>query len=236
MRAYRWTTRIDSPYPLLEASEGRRFHAVTRERSDLCYKSKPLMPKFFRPLLAFLVLCFCASCATKSGEIIISVPDQRLALYSKGELARVYKISTSKFGLGSGPGTYKTPVGRLEVAKKIGKGAPLGAVFKSRQQTGEVLKPDAPGRDPIVTRILWLKGTSPSTKSSQKRFIYIHGTPEERTLGRPTSFGCVRMASKDVAELYDKVAVGSSVIITTQQLSVVERIRAANRKRADQGA
>ena len=97
--------------------------------------------------------------------------------------------------------------------KKIGDGAPLGAVFKNRQFTGEILATDAPGRDPIVTRILWLKGVDDQTANAFSRTIYIHGTPEERNLGQPVSYGCIRMRSTDVTQLYSIVGWGAEVFI-----------------------
>ncbi len=163
----------------------------------------------------------------RESELVISVPDQRMALYQEGYRLRRYPVSTSRFGLGDAPGSYKTPVGTLRVAKKIGSRAEPGAVFKSRKRTGEVLPPNAPGRDPIVTRILWLEGTCSSTRNAFGRCIYIHGTPEERTLGRPTSYGCVRMASADIIDLFKRVPVGSPVVITTRQLAEEHRVRKA---------
>jgi hypothetical protein len=101
----------------------------------------------------------------------------------------------------------------LEIAEKIGRGAPLGMKFKDRRPTGEIVAPDAPGRDPIVTRILWLKGLEPQNRHAHARAIYIHGTAEERTIGRPASYGCIRMRSRDVAELFNTVGVGAQVEI-----------------------
>lgn len=124
-----------------------------------------------------------------------------------------YPVSTSKFGLGDNFRSNQTPVGLLRIRKKIGSGAPSGAVFKSRRPTGEVLPPDAPGRDPIVTRILWLDGMETGNRNAYDRYIYIHGTPEERNIGIPASFGCIRMRSHDVIELYDLVGVGARVQI-----------------------
>jgi lipoprotein-anchoring transpeptidase ErfK/SrfK len=86
-------------------------------------------------------------------------------------------------------------------------------VFKSRRFTGEVLPPDSSGRDPIVTRILWLDGVEVGNRSSRSRHIYIHGTPEEGKIGMPASYGCVRMRSEDVVELFDTVGVGAMVEI-----------------------
>jgi hypothetical protein len=167
---------------------------------------------------AFLLLAlalFFSSCATKDSEhrILVSVADQSLALYHKERLLGLYPVSTSRFGLGDQPGSRATPLGRMEVAKMIGAGAPLGAVFKSRRQTGEVLRPNAPGRDPIVTRIIWLKGLEAQNRHAFARCIYIHGTPEERNVGHPASFGCVRMKSADLLRVFDTIGVGATVDI-----------------------
>lgn len=167
---------------------------------------------------AFLLLAlalFFSSCATKDSEhrILVSVADQSLALYHKERLLGLYPVSTSRFGLGDQPGSRATPLGRMEVAKMIGAGAPLGAVFKSRRQTGEVLRPNAPGRDPIVTRIIWLKGLEAKNRHAFARCIYIHGTPEERNVGHPASFGCVRMKSADLLSVFNTIGVGATVDI-----------------------
>ncbi|MEI7962412.1 MAG: L,D-transpeptidase [Verrucomicrobiota bacterium] len=151
-------------------------------------------------------------------EIIVSVKDQQLLLKTDGKPDTVYTVSTSKFGIGDRLGSYMTPLGKLFVKAKIGMGLPLGAVFHSRRPTGEVLKPNAPGRDPIVTRILWLEGTEPGNSHVYNRGIYIHGTPQERALGRPASFGCIRMRSKDVASLCDRIGTGATVEIITAHL------------------
>ena len=116
------------------------------------------------------------------------------------------------------PGSCGTPLGKLEIAKKIGANAPLGEVFKNRRPTGEVLKPDTPGRDPIVTRILWLKGLEPENRNAFDRFIYIHGTAEERNVGRPASYGCIRMKSTDVLKLYNSIGIGAAVEIVPGSL------------------
>ncbi len=90
---------------------------------------------------------------------------------------------------------------------------PCGMVFKDRKPTGEILCPNTPGRDPIVTRILWLKGTESQNRNAYARYIYIHGTPEEKNLGKPKSYGCIRMSSADVAQLYERVGRGARVEI-----------------------
>ncbi len=149
----------------------------------------------------------------KARQLIVSVRDQKLTVVRMDGSRLYYPISTSKFGLGDHRRHYETPVGNLEIAQKVGGGAPPGAVFKGRVRTGEVIAVNAPGRDPIVTRILALRGLEPGNRDALSRGIYIHGTPEESTIGTPSSFGCIRMRSRDVIELYDIVNVGTRVQI-----------------------
>jgi lipoprotein-anchoring transpeptidase ErfK/SrfK len=179
-----------------------------------------------RPIhLALLcsLLLLLNSCTTPDTRhhVVVSIPQQRLALLDQGALLATYPISTSKFAIGDVPGSNGTPLGELEVAKKIGGGAPLGAVFKDRRRTGEVLVPDAPGRDPIVTRILWLRGREARNANAYGRYIYIHGTPEERTIGTRASFGCIRMRSRDVIQLYDTVGPQARVTILNEPLEAM---------------
>ena len=164
---------------------------------------------------------FLGSCSTVDTrhQVIVSIPDQRMALLKDGAPLATYPVSTSKFGLGDIPGTSWTPLGKLEVAKKIGDGAPSGTAFKDRRPTGEVVPPDAPGRDIIVTRILWLKGDEAQNALAYSRYIYIHGTPEERNIGLPTSYGCIRMRSADVIELFDTIGRGAKVEIANEPLA-----------------
>jgi len=178
-----------------------------------------------RPIhLACLLITFLlASCTTpdRDHHIVISAKEQKLALLDKGNLLAVYPISTSKFGLGDRRGTGWTPLGELEIADKIGDGMPIGTVFKDRHRTGEIVPVDSPGRDPIVTRILWLRGREPQNANAYGRMIYIHGTPEERNIGRPASYGCIRMRSIDIIHLYDLVGKGAEVTIVDQPLDAV---------------
>jgi lipoprotein-anchoring transpeptidase ErfK/SrfK len=154
-------------------------------------------------------------------RVIVSTKEQRLALIENGHLIATYPVSTSKFGIGDFRGSYRTPLGRLSVAEKIGNGAPLGAVFKDRRRTGEVVGVNAPGRDPIVTRIIWLKGSEPQNANAFARDIYIHGTPEERNIGRPASYGCIRMRSVDVVQLFDAIGYGAEVSIVNEPLATL---------------
>jgi lipoprotein-anchoring transpeptidase ErfK/SrfK len=156
--------------------------------------------------------------ASAATSIVVSVPDQKLALVEDGVAIAQFPISTSKFGLGDRPNSYATPLGSMEIAAKIGSGAPLGSVFKSRVRTGEILQPNASGRDPIVTRILWLRGLESRNCQAYGRGIYIHGTPVERLIGRPASYGCIRMRSKDVVRLYDATPVGTKLDVVNAPL------------------
>ncbi len=176
--------------------------------------------RLFNAIVSFATACGLCSCATKDRDhrIIISVPDQQMRVFYKGAPIAEYPVSTSKFALSDLPGSYGTPVGRMEIKKKIGRGAPSGAVFKDRRPTGEILSPNAPGRDPIVTRILWLKGLEPQNRNAFSRYIYIHGTPEERNIGKPASFGCIRMSSQDVIHLFDTVGHGARVDVVNKPM------------------
>src|SRR5689334_7587266 len=155
--------------------------------------------------------------------VIVSIPDQKLMLVDDGARTAVYPVSTSKFGLGDSWGSMATPLGMLRVAQKIGDRAPVGAVFHNRRFTGEILQPNAPGRDPIVTRIIWLRGMEATNAHAYKRGIYIHGTPQEKNIGRPASYGCIRMKSSDVTELYSQLPVGAVVQITSDHLPKLSR-------------
>lgn len=152
------------------------------------------------------------------SRVIISVKEQKLLLMSNGQRIATYPISTSKFGVGDNWGHMTTPLGFLQVAQKIGDHAPVGAVFRNRRFTGEILQPNAPGRDPVITRIIWLKGLEAGNAHAYSRCIYIHGTPEERTIGRPASYGCIRMKSRDVTELYAQLPIGALVEIVQDKL------------------
>ena len=161
--------------------------------------------------------------AAGPSRVIISVRDQKLMLIGNGERLATYPVSTSKFGLGDNWGRMTTPLGFLQVAKKIGDHAPVGAVFHNRRFTGEIIRPNAPGRDPVITRIIWLRGLQASNAHAFSRCIYIHGTPQEKLIGQPASYGCIRMKSCDVAALYDQVSPGAIVEIVPDRLPKVPR-------------
>ncbi|MDD5349346.1 MAG: L,D-transpeptidase [Chthoniobacteraceae bacterium] len=154
-------------------------------------------------------------------KIRISAAAQRLDLLESGasgpgeRLAASYPVSTSGFGLGSEPGSNKTPLGRFAIGAKIGADAPLGAVFVSRVPTGEIASLQSPGdpRDLVLTRILWLDGLEPGNANTRERYVYLHGTNHEERIGEPCSHGCVRMRNADIAALFDLVETGTEVFI-----------------------
>lgn len=188
------------------------------------FQFRRLSAALSRSALAVAVAALLSQCAggpspSKHADVVVSVKDQRMAIYNKeGKVTRTYPVSTSKFGTNDQPGKYGTPLGAHEVVAKIGKGAPAGAVFKSRSWTGEVIAPNSPGRDPIVSRILWLRGMEKQNQNAYARCIYIHGTAEEVNIGKPVSYGCIRMKSKDVIDLFNRLPIGSRVTVVTTGL------------------
>jgi lipoprotein-anchoring transpeptidase ErfK/SrfK len=142
--------------------------------------------------------------------ILIDLERQELVYGGK-----TYAVSTAKRGPGEENGSLCTPRGRHIVRARIGAGQPLGAVFVRRRPTGEVWTPELhakyPGRDWILTRILWLSGCEPGRNrlgelDTMRRYIYIHGAPDTAEMGKPGSIGCVRMRNRDIAELFERVA------------------------------
>src|SRR5882724_9503327 len=175
-------------------------------------------------LACFFTAFFLSSCTTPKDvqhHVIISVKDQKLALLDREKLVATYPVSTSKYGLGDWRGGARTTLGEMEIAQKVGDGMPPGTVFKDSRRTGETILPNAAGRDPIVSRIIWLRGREPQNANAFGRDIYIHGTPEERNLGLPVSYGCVRMSSNDVITLYEMVGLGAQVRIVDAPLDKV---------------
>jgi len=150
----------------------------------------------------------------KSPEatIRISVRKQRLTLKSGRKKLAEYPVSTSRFGLGSKEGSFKTPTGKFHVADKIGQGMPLGTVFKSRRPV-KATKKALREEDLVMTRILWLDGLERRNANTHDRYIYIHGTNHEEKIGLPDSHGCVRMKNADMVELFERVTEGTPVEI-----------------------
>ena len=151
--------------------------------------------------------------------LVVSIPEQKLAVVVNKRVFRTYRISTSRYGLGDALGSWCTPIGRLAVATKIGANIPTGGVFRARHFTGEILSANAPGRDPIVSRIIWLRGLDWTNKNAFHRCIYIHGTPQEYSLGKKSSYGCIRMRSNDVIEIFNWVTAGTDVAIVDKPMN-----------------
>lgn len=154
--------------------------------------------------------------AARVGALTIEilVGEQRLRLRQNGKVLLCCAISTSKWGLGSEPGSNRTPIGRFRVAEKHGAGAPSGTIFKSRQPVGRWrpggrVIPD----DLITSRLLWLAGQEKHNATTYSRYIYLHGTNQEHLLGTPHSHGCVRLSNDAVIALYDLVPDGTEVVI-----------------------
>ena len=155
-------------------------------------------------------------------RITISFPEQRLRLVDRDEILMDVPVSTAGNGPGECMGSECTPRGRHVLRAKIGDGAPVGSVFVGRRATGERFHPrlraQYPDRDWILTRILWLSGLEPGRNrlgkvDTMRRFIYIHGCPDDVVLGKPGSHGCIRMRNSDVVELFDRVPAGTPVLI-----------------------
>ena len=146
-------------------------------------------------------------------QIRVHIPSQTLLLLDDaGKLLRRFVISTSKFGQGFEPGSHKTPTGAFRIESKWGEGAPEGEIFVSREPTGRFGTEEDPA-DHVQTRILWLEGVDPENANTHRRYIYIHGTNAEATLGTPASHGCVRMSNREVIELFNAVETGTPVWI-----------------------
>jgi hypothetical protein len=161
--------------------------------------------------------------------IIVDISEQQLSLYQSCKLLAnrlvennfiiSYPISTSKYGIGSQARSNKTPLGLHRIEEKIGASAPLGTIFKARQNTGKIAEINQAGAgDLVTTRIMWLKGLEPNKNQgagidSYQRYIYIHGTVEENKIGQPASHGCIRMNNRDVIELFEQVKAGTLVDI-----------------------
>ncbi len=164
----------------------RRNGRATTETAEKVFSIHPMRssrPTRFLFAAAALGLTSCVAPDTRH-HVIISVPQQRMALLDNGALLATYPVSTSKFALGDSPGSLGTPLGELEIAEKIGGAAPSGAVFKDRRRTGEILPPDAPGRDPIVTRILWLRGREAAERECV-RPLHLHSRHTRGANHRP---------------------------------------------------
>ena len=170
--------------------------------------------------------------------IIVDIFTQKLFLYQSCKLLAnrlvennsigSYPISTSKYGIGNQAHSNKTPLGLHRIEEKIGANAPLGTIFKARQNTGKIAEINqADAGDLVTTRIMWLKGLEPNKNQgagidSYQRYIYIHGTVEENKIGQPASHGCIRMNNRDVIKLFDQVKQGTLVDIREKMTMIAK--------------
>ncbi len=155
-------------------------------------------------------------------QVVIALDRQQLSLHEGSRLLRALPVSTATNGPGERNGSGCTPRGRHRVRLAVGAGCPSGTVFRARRPTGEIYTPALaarwPGRDWILTRILWLTGLEPGRNrggevDTLRRFVYIHGCPDTEPMGTPGSHGCIRMRNHDLIWLFDRVGVGTTVAI-----------------------
>ncbi|MEP6606570.1 MAG: L,D-transpeptidase [Nitrosospira sp.] len=159
-------------------------------------------------------------------RIVISIPSQALDLYDDNEdVIRRYRISSARNGAGQASGSFCTPLGKHIIRAKIGTGQAISTVFVGRRPTGEIYTPELgasfPGRDWILTRILWLSGREIGFNrlgavDTMRRYIYIHGSPDTTEMGKPGSIGCIRMRNHDLMELFDLISAGTEVDIQNE--------------------
>jgi hypothetical protein len=167
-----------------------------------------------------LATCQKLGVAPTKYVLTVSVARQTLSLFEDGQFVKKFPCSTSRFGIGQIIGSNRTPLGLHRIAEKIGGGEPVGTVFQSRQPVGHTSQPEFADAK-ITTRILWLEGLEPgfnqgTNVDSHERYIYIHGTADQKTIGVPASCGCVHLADADLISLFDLLPAGTLVWIAEQ--------------------
>jgi hypothetical protein len=166
---------------------------------------------------ACLAACRRLDLAPTKYVLAVSIESQCVSLFEDGRFVKSYPCSTSRFGIGQTEGSNRTPLGLHRVAEKIGGGAPAGTVFKSREVVGHTSQPEHADAK-ITTRILWLDGLEPGFNrdgnvDSLRRYIYIHGTADQESIGEPASCGCIHLADADLILIFDLLPVGTLVWI-----------------------
>jgi len=153
--------------------------------------------------------------------LVVNVAGQTVSIFEEGELVKNLPCSTSRFGIGQTEGSNRTPLGLHRIAEKIGAGEPAGTVFKGRKVIGHTSQPEFADAK-ITTRILWLEGLEPGLNKglhgdvnvdSHARYIYIHGTADQKSIGQPASHGCIHLADADLIPLFDLLPSGTLVWI-----------------------
>src|SRR5271154_4173216 len=154
--------------------------------------------------------------------LAVNIVEQAVSLFEQNKFVKKFPCSTSRFGIGQTEGSNRTPLGLHRIAEKIGAGEPAGTVFKSRQIIGHTSQPEFAGAK-ITTRILWLEGLEPGLNQgfngevnvdSHARYIYIHGTADQKSVGQPASHGCIHLADADLIPLFDLLPGGTLVWIS----------------------
>jgi lipoprotein-anchoring transpeptidase ErfK/SrfK len=145
-------------------------------------------------------------------NIIVDIPRQVLELHVQGTPIASYPVSTSRFGIGTEEGSFRTPTGRFRICQKIGADSPPWMIFKGRVPTGEIATPGG-DEDLVLSRILWLEGLDAHNNNTRDRYIYIHGTNQEEQIGTPASHGCIRLCNLDMIDLYAKIPNHTEVFI-----------------------
>ena len=167
---------------------------------------------------ACLDTCLRLNVAPTKLILTVSVARQSLSLFEDGKFVKTFSCSTSRFGVGQIEGSNRTPLGLHAIAEKIGAGKPAGTVFESREEVGHTSHKDYVDAK-ITTRILWLEGMEPGFNrggnvDSHRRYIYIHGTADQKSIGHPSSCGCVHLADADLIPLFDLLPSGTLVWIS----------------------
>ena len=166
----------------------------------------------------FFSACERQGVAPAQFVLVVNIARQVISLFEKNKFAKKFPCSTSRFGIGQQEGTNCTPLGLHRIAEKIGAGEPRGTVFKSRRIAGHTSQPEFAGAK-ITTRILWLRGLEPGLNcggnvDSHARYIYIHGTADQSSIGRPASCGCIHLADADLIPLFNLLPAGTLVWIS----------------------
>lgn len=204
--------------PLLAAVLiGASLSSAAQSGTDLAMAAKPNKQVLADFLLEWMRARY-PSAPSEGCVLYVSAKSQRMYYVRDHELEGEYVISTARNGLGEQANSNRTPQGLHRVVRKFGAGAPPFGIFKARQFTTEIALPDSGRGDLITSRILWLDGLEPGVnegpgQDSMQRGIYIHGTADEASLGRPSSHGCIRMRNSDIIRLFDQVPIGTLVVI-----------------------
>jgi len=164
-----------------------------------------------------LATCARLNIAPTKFILVVHISGQKLSLFEDGKFVKTFSCSTSRFGIGQIEGSNRTPLGLHRIAEKIGAGEPAGTVFQSRQIAGHTSQPEFADAK-ITTRILWLEGMEPGFNQggnvdSHHRYIYIHGTADQKSIGQPASHGCIHLADADLIPLFDLLPSGTLVWI-----------------------